>query len=76
MCFGEVRHTILEKKSTKHLTGWKFDVAGALSLKQRIIEMMEEIRAFVEPQLPARKLKKAEEKTYSMPAKPFKKDDN
>ena len=29
MCFGEVRHTILEKKSTKHLTGWKFDSSRA-----------------------------------------------
>lgn len=29
MCFGEVRHTILEKKSTKHLTGWKFDTSRA-----------------------------------------------
>lgn len=60
--------------SCQELTGWKFDIGAAESLKQRIMEMMEEIRSSVEPQLPARKLKKTEEKTYMMPAKPFKKD--
>ena len=29
MCFGKERHIILEKKSTKHLSGWKFDSSRA-----------------------------------------------
>jgi len=60
--------------SCQELTGWKFDIDAALALKDRIIGMMEEIRAEVEPQLPPRALKKSEEKFYTMPAKPFKKD--
>lgn len=60
--------------SCQELTGWKFDVSAATDLKERIGHMMEEIRAEVEPQLPPRSLKKAEEKEYTMPAKPFKKD--
>ena len=73
------RHFIAGQKSfylmsCQELTGWKFDVEAAKSLKTRIEEMMEEIRASVEPKLPPRSLKKTEEKEYSMPAKPFKKD--
>ena len=60
--------------SCQELTGWKFDIDAAIKLKARIADMMEEIRANVEPQLPPRSLKKSEEKEYSMPAKPFKKD--
>lgn len=60
--------------SCQELTGWKFDVEAGMKLKARISDMMEEIRANVEPQLPPRALKKSEEKEYSMPAKPFKKD--
>lgn len=58
----------------QELAGWKFDIPAAKALKVRIAEMMEEIRAEVEPKLPPRALKKSEEKEYSMPAKPFKKD--
>lgn len=60
--------------SCQELTGWKFDIDAAEKLKIRIQTMMEEIRANVEPQLPPRALKKTEEKEYTMPAKPFKKD--
>ena len=60
--------------SCQELTGWKFDIQLAESLSQRISEMMEEIRAEVEPKLPLRELKKGEQKEYTMPAKPFKKD--
>ena len=58
--------------SCQELTGWKFDIPKAEALKIRIGEMMEELRAEVEPQLPPRPLKKSEEKEYTMPAKPFK----
>lgn len=60
--------------SCQELTGFKFDKEAALALKERIGNMMEEIRAEVEPKLPPRKLKKSEEKNYTMPAKPFKKN--
>lgn len=60
--------------SCQELTGWKFDTDLAYQLKLKIEEMMEEIRAEVEPQLPPRPLKKTEQKDYTMPAKPFKKD--
>lgn len=58
--------------SCQELTGWKFDKEFALSLRERIQGMMEELRSEVEPLLPPRRLKKAEEKEYTMPAKPFK----
>lgn len=54
--------------------GWKFDIEKAQALILRIQDMMEEIRAEVEPQLPPRALKKGEEKFYSMPKNPYKKD--
>lgn len=60
--------------SCQELTGWKFDVEYAYELKKKIEDMMEEIRADVEPQLPPRELKKGEQKHYTMPAKPFKRD--
>lgn len=60
--------------SCQELTGWKFNADAGKELMQRIDAMMEEIRANVEPQLPARSLKKTEEQFYRMPAKPFKKD--
>lgn len=60
--------------SCQELTGFKFDIEGGLKLKERIAQMMEEIRAEVEPKLPPRALKKSEEKYYTMPAKPFKKN--
>jgi len=60
--------------SCQELTGFKFDIPLANKLKIDIQEMMEEIRSTVEPQLPPRSLKKTEEKQYTMPAKPFKKN--
>lgn len=60
--------------SCQELTGWKFDAEKGEALMLRIDAMMEELRASVEPQLPLRGLKKAEEQFYRMPAKPFKKD--
>lgn len=60
--------------SCQELSGFKFDVEGGKALALRIEQMMEEIRAEVEPQLPPRPLKKSEEKLYTMPAKPFKKN--
>ena len=62
--------------SCQELTGFKFDKDAALKLADRIVQMMEEIRAEVEPKLPLRPLKKSEEKYYTMPAKPFKKNGN
>jgi hypothetical protein len=58
--------------SCQEYAGWKFDIPKAQALKDRITVMMEEIRAEVEPKLPPRKLKKSEEKNYTMPAKPYK----
>ena len=60
--------------SCQEYAGFKFDIEKAQALKIRIADMMEEIRAEVEPLLPPRGLKKSEEKEYTMPAKPFKKD--
>lgn len=58
----------------QEMTGFKFDKEAAIKLKKRIEEMMEEIRLEVEPQLPERGMNKGEQKQYTMPAKPFKKD--
>ncbi len=60
--------------SCQDYAGWKFDIEGAKKLLPVIGDMMEELRADVEPQLPPRKLKKGEEKDYSMPKNPYKKD--
>ena len=30
MCFGDERHPILKKKSTRHLSAWKFDTSNAV----------------------------------------------
>lgn len=60
--------------SCQEYTGWKFDQSLGAELQVRIKGMMDEIEQDVLPQLPPRKLKKGEEKEYTMPAKPFKKD--
>lgn len=60
--------------SCQEITGWKFDLNLACEVREKIEDMMEEIRAEVEPQLPPRPLKKGEMKEYTMPAKPFKKN--
>jgi len=58
--------------SCQELSGWKFDRKAGEELVIKIQQMMEEIRAEVEPKLPPRALKKTEEKDYKMPAKPYK----
>lgn len=55
-------------------TGFKFDIPKARELKVRIEQMIAELKAEVEPNLPKRPLKKAEESLYRLPAKPFTKD--
>lgn len=60
--------------SCQDYAGWKLDIPKAQALIPRIQTMMEELRAEVEPQLPPRALKKGEEKFYSMPKNPYKKD--
>lgn len=60
--------------SCQEYTGWKFDQQLGASLQIKIRGMMDEIEKEVLPQLPPRKLKKGEEKEYTMPAKPFKKN--
>lgn len=52
-------------------TGFKFDVDKAVGLKVRIEQMIAELKAEVEPDLPRRKLKRSEESFYTMPAKPW-----
>lgn len=60
--------------SCQEYTGWKFDQDLGADLQVRIKLMMDEVEKEVLPQLPPRKLKKGEEKEYTMPAKPFKKN--
>lgn len=70
----------LASKVTFHLmgqqaiTGFGFDREKAESLVEHIKEEMRKIEEEIEPQLPPRPLKKGEEKGYTIPAKPFKKD--
>jgi hypothetical protein len=54
--------------------GIQFDQEAARKLVTHIQEEMAKIEAEVEPQLPPRRLKKAEEANYTLPAKPYKKD--
>ena len=55
-------------------TGFKFDRAKGEKLKVQIEQMISELKAEVEPSLPRRKLKKAEESFYTMPSAPYKQD--
>jgi len=55
-------------------TGVLFDIELGNKTLASIQKDKEDIRANIEPLLPKRKLKKGEEKFFSMPAKPFKKD--
>lgn len=55
-------------------TGFKFDRTGGIKLKARIEQMIQELKAEVEPSLPKRKLKKSEEAFYTMPSAPYKQD--
>jgi hypothetical protein len=60
--------------SAQAYSGVKFHQERAKTLLERIAVMMEELRTEVEPHLPPRNLKAAEEAHYRMPAKPFKKN--
>lgn len=60
--------------SAQAYSGVKFHQERAHALLDKIGGMMEELRLQVEPHLPPRKLKSAEEAFYRMPAKPFKKN--
>lgn len=53
-------------------TGIRFDLPAAKKLVEDIAIEMKEIEDLVLPKLPPRKLKKGEEKIYTMPAKPYK----
>jgi hypothetical protein len=60
--------------SAQAYTGVKFNKKKAEALVKHIEEQMEIIRKEVEPKLPPRPLKTAEQAYYKMPAKPFKKN--
>lgn len=68
---GQKAHYLM---SCQEYSGWKFDRKLGAELQEKIIKMMVELEEEVLPKLPPRKLKKGEQKDYSMPAKPFKKD--
>ncbi|HYG02041.1 MAG TPA: DNA polymerase [Chryseosolibacter sp.] len=55
-------------------TGFKFDISKAITLTPRIEKLIADLKEEVEPDLPRRKLKKAEESFYTIPAKPYTKD--
>lgn len=55
-------------------TGVKFDIPKAKALVEYIEKEMAAIKAEVDPMLPPRGLKTAEQAFYKIPAKPFKKD--
>jgi hypothetical protein len=55
-------------------TGFKFDLKQAVELRPKIEAMIDALKREVEPDLPKRKLKKAEESFYTIPAKPYTKD--
>jgi hypothetical protein len=52
-------------------TGFKFDVEKGIALQARIEQMIADLKAEVEPDLPKRGLKKAEESFYTIPSKPY-----
>lgn len=55
----------------QEFTGFKFDTNKAIDLQAKIEGMIADLKAEVEPDLPKRKLKKAEEGFYTIPAKPY-----
>lgn len=61
-------------QSAQEQCGIGFDRLGAERLLVRITEEMAALEAQVLPQLPMRKLKKAQEAAYTLPKKPFKMD--
>ena len=60
--------------SAQAYTGVSFDKEYGIELIEKISKEMEEIEKDVLPKLPPRSLKKGEQKNYTIPAKPFKKD--
>jgi hypothetical protein len=58
----------------QEITGFRFDIAKGIALKQQLEADMEAIRAICEPQFPSRKLNKTEESKWTLPSKPFKQD--
>ena len=60
--------------SAQAYTGVKFNVEKAKKLLEHIDEKMAEIKAEVDPKLPPRPLKTAEQKFYQQPAAPYKKN--
>lgn len=60
--------------NAQSFTGFKFDVDKGIKLKGRIEGLISDLKKEVEPDLPRRKLKKAEEGFYKIPAKPYLKD--
>lgn len=60
--------------SAQAYTGVAFHKERALALVAKAEAEMEKIKAIVDPQLPPRPLKTAEQDFYKIPAKPFKKD--
>lgn len=60
--------------SAQAYSGVKFNVEKAKLLIQHIDDKMAEIKAEVDPQLPPRPLKTAEQNHYRIPANPFKKN--
>lgn len=57
--------------SAQAFTGVKFNIEKAKALVERVEKEMAEIKAEVDPKLPPRPLKTAEEAYYKMPAKPY-----
>lgn len=60
--------------NAQSFTGFQFDRKLAEKLKEDIEGIMQKFRDELEPTLPSRPLKKAEENFYSIPKKPYKKD--
>lgn len=60
--------------AAQEFTGYSFDKSFAQETEARIVQMIEEIASEIEPNLPPRPLKKGEEKFYSMPKNPYKKN--
>ena len=60
--------------AAQSFTGFEFDETEGIELQSKIQRMIQELKSEVEPNLPKRPLKKAEEGFYSFPAKPYTKD--
>ncbi len=58
----------------QEFTGHAFNKELALEVKERLEKEIEDLKNKVEPRLPARKPNKGEEKEYTLPKNPYKKD--